>query len=97
MEERNAKKEGELNFRWSWLGEAEEEENSVGTLTVPTASELFSLRSRRTRKEKEEGRRREKRRRRRVNKSLTDVLRERRRGGGGRRWERRRREGRTFK
>ena len=32
-------------------------------LTVPTASELFSLRSRRNKKEKEEGRRREKRRR----------------------------------
>ena len=91
-EELNAKKEEELNVRWSWLGEVEEEENSVGTLTVPTASELFSLEAEKTRKEKEEGRRREKRRRRRVNKSLTDVLRERRRGGGGRRWERRRRE-----
>ena len=59
MEELNAKKEGELNFRWSWLGEVEEEENSVGTLTVPTASELFSLRSRRNKKgerrRKEEG------------------------------------------
>ena len=36
-EELNAKKEEELNVRWSWLGE----ENSVGTLTVPIASELF--------------------------------------------------------
>ena len=62
-------------------------------LTVPTASELLSLRSRRNKKEKEEGRRREKRRRKGgVGKSLSDVLRERRRGGGGRRWEQRRRE-----
>ena len=62
-EELNAMEEGKLPVRWSWLGEVEEEENSVGTLTVPTASELFSLRSRRNKKEKEEGRRREKRRR----------------------------------
>ena len=59
MGELNAKKEGEPNLRWSWLGEAEEEENSVGTLKVPTASELFSLRSRRNKKgerrRKEEG------------------------------------------
>ena len=75
--------EGKLPVRWGWLGEVEEEENSVGTLTVPTASELFSLEAEKTRKEKEEGRRREKRRRR-INKSSTDVLRERRRGGGRR-------------
>ena len=45
--------EGKLPVRWGWLGEVEEEENSVGTLTVPTASELFSLRSRRNKKDQE--------------------------------------------
>ena len=55
--ELNAMEEGKLPVRWSWLGEVEEEENSVGTLTVPTASELFSLRSRRNKKDQEGPRR----------------------------------------
>ena len=53
----NAMEDGQLPVRWSWLGEVEEEENSVGTLTVPTASELFSLRSRRNKKDQEGPRR----------------------------------------
>ena len=57
--ELNAMEEGKLPVRWGRLGEEEEEGNSVGTLKIPTASELFSLRSRRNKKgerrRKEEG------------------------------------------
>ena len=85
------RREGRRNRRWrsatpikrrsSAFGGAgwkkqKKKEVPLELLTVPTASELLSLRSRRNKKEKEEGGRREKRRRR-INKSSTDVLRER--------------------
>ena len=52
--------EGKLPVRWGRLGE-EEEGNSVGTLKVPTASELFSFEAEepRRRKKEEGGGRRE--------------------------------------
>ena len=62
-EEFNAKEEGELPVRWSWLGEVEEEEKFRWNLTVPTASELLASKQKKQegpRRRKEEGEEEEK-------------------------------------
>ena len=70
------RKSGNSTFGGAGWEKQKKKKVPLELLTVPTASELLSLRSRRNKKEKEEGGRREKRRRR-INKSSTDVLRER--------------------